>query len=105
MTNLFKTFDVNIDSVQLDDQLIKRPDYVSIMQWTEFWGEGFEPQETSYYVEQLESEIADLEKQNQAFSDEIDALEDEISGLEAEVKSLSELVTDLDKKLHELTGE
>lgn len=95
MSGKFKTFDINPDGVQLDDQVISRPSYFSPMQWFTFW-------ENVKGIDALEYELSCSEQKERDLNDEIDGLEDEISDLEAQIAELEGQVAELEATVSSL---
>ncbi len=83
---LFKRFDVDVNWVQIDDDVIPRPSYISAGQWIEFWENA--ASEKNYQMglddasQNYREELSDLEAENGRLEDENNKLNREV--LEAE---------------------
>jgi chromosome segregation ATPase len=86
---LFRNLDVTPNTVQIDEDVVERPSYVSVGQWTEFWENAKD--EHSYdagYEEGLaesKRELDELESEKEALEDEIADLQKKVNDLEAEL--------------------
>jgi len=93
---LFKRFDVTLNTVLIDDDVIERPSYISVGDWQSFWGnaldaadgEGWNEGYDEGYKEGLNAaddehraDIAHLESEHER---EISRLESQIEETESE---------------------
>jgi len=88
---LFKRFDVTLNTVLIDDDVIERPSYISVGDWQSFWGnaldaadgEGWNEGYDEGYKEGLnaadEEHKADIAHVEYEYEKRISRLEDNIS--------------------------
>ena len=95
---LFRTLDVTPNTVRIDEDVIERPSYMSVGQWTEFWENAKD--EHSYDVG-YEEGLDESKREREDLKDEKEALEEEVYDLE---KQLSRLEDDLAEKDREIAS-
>lgn len=94
---MFKIFDVNHDSVVIDDLKIERPNYISVMKWEDFW--SFTKEFASF--DKKFEEIVELEVEKEMKLTEKDYEE----RLEKEIESiLTRISEDFEKFYEQFSG-
>ena len=86
---LFKRFDVTLNTVLIDDDVIERPSYISVGDWQSFWGnaldnEGYDEgykEGLNAANEEHRADIAHLESEHER---EVSRLESQIEETESE---------------------
>lgn len=81
---LFRNFDIDPDQVTIDDQVLFRPSYISVMQWVDYWSS-----------EPVSQDDVDAEVE-QAVKDATDDLEQKIADLESELDDAKERIRDME---------
>lgn len=100
---MFKQFDVDYNQITIDGDIIKKPRYLSIKQWLDFWDRLDVDQEE--IDRQLEASFQDgMEEQEEEHEQEIEYIKNSISShLDSILMSFESLLQDktytLDEKL------
>lgn len=118
MSNIFDTFDVDLDSVSFqytasrvkEHVFVDRPDGIGVTQWTDFWEsvkELYDGEPSPNEAELLET-VKELEGQVSSLENDVSELENDNDDLRSEVQNLAlanEILVEENDRLEERIAE